>query len=124
MNAEHFEYARRDLKSVEEELRQLETPVDWEHLCRDGVLEETREKVVRGRLVEATFTILDRKRLPEHAALRLQITETTRTTTKKGSAARSVTKCTGKLLNEAALKKKLLRMKKLLGQIIDIQERP
>jgi hypothetical protein len=82
-----------------------------------------RENVVRGRRVAATFRILDRKRLPEHAALRLQITETTRTTTKKGSAPRSVTKCTGKLRNEAVLKKELLRMKKLFDQIIEIQER-
>jgi hypothetical protein len=114
MDTEHLEFARREKTSVEEKLRQLEIPVDFEQLCRDGVLEKTRETVVRGRRVGATFRILDRKRLPEHAALRLQITETTRTTTKKGSAPRSVTKCTGKLLNEAALKKKLLQMKKLL----------
>jgi hypothetical protein len=111
-------------KSVEKKLRQLEMSVDFEQLCRDGVLEKMREKVVRGHRVGATFRILDRKRLPEHVALRLQITETTRTTTKKGSVPRSVTKCTGKLLNEAALKKKLLHIKKLFGQINDIQERP
>jgi hypothetical protein len=122
MNAEHLEFARRELKSVEEKLRQLEMPVDFEQLCRDGILEKMRERVVRGRCVEATFRILDCERLPEHAALRLQVTGTT--TTKKGSAPRSVTKCTGKLLNEAALKKKLLQVKKLLGQLVDIQERP
>ena len=123
MDTEHLESARREKKSVEEKLRQLEMPVDFEQLCRDGVLEKIRAKVFHGRRVEARFRILDRKRLPEHAELRLQITETTRTTTKKGSAPRSVTKCTGKLRNEAAFEKELLRMKKLLGQIIEIQER-
>jgi hypothetical protein len=123
MNTEHLEFARRELKSVEEKLRQLEMPVDFEQLCRDGILEKTRQTTVGGRRVGASFRILDRKRLPEHAALRLQITETTRTATKKGSAPRSVTKCTGKLLNEATLKKKLLKIKKLLGQIIDLQKR-
>jgi hypothetical protein len=120
MGTEHLESARKELQSVEKKLRQLEMPVDFEQLCRDGILEKMREKVVRGRCVEATFRILDRKRLPEHAALRLQIIETTRTTTKKGAAPRSVT---GKLRNEAVFKKELLRMKKLLGQIIEIQER-
>ncbi len=120
---ESLKLARRYKKDSDEKLRQLEMPVDFERLCRDGVLERMRENVVRGRRVGATFRILDRKRLPEHAALRLQVTETTRTTTKKGSAPRSVTKCTGKLRNEAVLKRELLRMKKLLGQIIEIQER-
>ena len=123
MGTEHLESARRELQSVEEKLRQLEMPVNFEQLCEDGILEKMREEIVRGRRVGATFRILERKRLPEHAALRLQITETTRTTTKKGAAPRSVTKCTGKLLNEAALKKKLLQIKKSLGQIIEIQER-
>jgi hypothetical protein len=119
---ERLELARREKKRVEEKLRQLETPVDWEQLCREGVLQKTREKCVGGHRVWATFRILDRKRLPEHVALRLQIRETTGTTTKKGSAPRSVTKCTGKL-NEAALKKKWLEIKKLLDERIRIQER-
>jgi hypothetical protein len=97
-------------------------PVDFEQLCRDGVLEKMTEKFVGGHRVGATFRILDRKRLPEHVALRLQITETTRTTTKKGSAPRSVTKCTGKL-NQVALQKKLLQIKKLLGESIALEER-
>lgn len=119
MNAEQLEQARRELATVEEQLRQLELPVDFEQLCRDGVL----EKVVRGRRVGTTFTVLDITRLPEHAALRLKITRITRTTTKEGESPRSVTKCTAKLLGEATLKKKLLHTKKLLEGIIDIQER-
>ena len=121
MDTEHLELARREKKEVEQKLRQLEMPVDFEQLCRDGVLEKMRTRSVGGRLVGATFRILDRKRLPNHVALRLQITETT-TPIEKGAALRSVTKCTGKLLNEAALKKKLLQSEKLLGQIIEHYE--
>ena len=105
MDTEHLEFARTEKKRIEEQLRQLEMPVDWEQLCRDGVLE---------KMGAMTYRIPDRKRLPDHVALRLQITETTRTTNKKGSAPRSVTKCTGKLLKEATVKKKLLQIKKLL----------
>jgi len=114
MDTEHLESARREKKKVEEKLRQLEKPVDFEQLCRDGVLEKMGTK---------TFRIPDLKRLPDHVTVRLEVTETTTTTEKKGSSPRSVTKCTGKLLNEAALKRKLLRIKKNLGQIIDTQER-
>ena len=88
MDAEHLEsllesareslkFARRHKKEVDEKLRQLEMPVDFEQLCKDGVLEKMKETVVRGHRGGATFRILDRKRLPEHVALRLQITETT-----------------------------------------------
>ena len=118
LKAEILKSARRDLKGVEKQLWQLEMPVDFEQLCRDGVLKKMSQTLVRGRPVRATFRILDRKRLPDHAALRLQITETTRTTTKRASAERPVTKCTGKLLNEGVLRRKLLRMKKVLAQLI------
>jgi hypothetical protein len=109
MDTEYLESSRREKKRVEERLRQLEMPVDFDQLCRDGVLEKTGTK---------TFRIPDPKRLPDHVAVRLEVTETT-TTTKKGSASRSVTECTGELVDEAALKGELLQMKKLLGQIIN-----
>jgi hypothetical protein len=114
MNTVDLELARskkrleESLRQVEEDLRQLEKPVNFDQLCRDGVLERTGAK---------TLKIPDRERLPDHVAVRLQVTETT-TTTKKGAVSRSVTECTGKLRNEAALKKELLRNKKMLEKLL------
>jgi hypothetical protein len=111
MKNDHVEAARKEKKKVEEQLRQLEMPVDFDRICKDGVLE---------RIGPRQFRILDLKRLPDHVAARLEIAEIEKTTM-KGSARRSVTTCTGVLLNEATLQKKLLRIKKLLGQIMEIQ---
>lgn len=113
MDSEHLEYARIEKKRVERQLRQLEMPVDFDKLCEDGVLERAGAK---------RFRVRDLKRLPDHAVVRLEMTQTIKTTM-KGSAKRTVTERTAKLLSEAAVKRKLLRINKLLDQIIELQRR-
>jgi len=113
---EQLEWTKKQKAEVDETLRLIETPVDFNQLCEDGLLE---------RIGPTRFKIPNPKRLPPAAAAKLRTTVTEKSTRTGTKTSAKKVKCVGEFWSKADLKKmrtssRLLgESSKLLGEIIN-----